>query len=226
MRMFRNLSFVNVTDGLTFDDVLLVPKKSPARSRKEIDTSTQLSRHLSLKVPFVSAPMDTVTEHAMAIVLAQAGGVGIIQRFMTLEQQVEEVLKVKRSESIVIDQPYSLSEGQKLKDAKRLMAKYGVTGLLVVDPTGKLQGIVTSRDILFERDDEKRVAELMTEIKEMVTAPADINLQEAERLLHKHKLEKLPLVDKDGKLRGLITSKDMLSLEQHPDVCRRMREAD
>jgi IMP dehydrogenase len=216
----RNLSFVNVTDGLTFDDVLLVPKRSPARSRKEVDTSAQLSRHLSLKVPLVSAPMDTVTEHAMAIVLAQAGGVGIVHRFMTLNQQVEEVLKVKRSESIVIDQPYSLSESQKLKDAKRLMTKYGVTGLLVVDPTGKLRGIVTSRDILFERDDEKRIAELMTEIKDMVTAPADINLQEAERLLHKHKLEKLPLVDKNGKLRGLITSKDMLSLEQHPDASK------
>ena len=215
-----NLSSVNITDGLTFDDVLLVPKKSPARSRKDIDTSSQLSRHLKLKVPLVSAPMDTVTEHAMAIVVAQAGGVGVIHRFMTIEQQVEEVLKVKRSESIVIDQPYSLSDDQKLKDAKRLMTKYGVTGLLVVDATGKLQGIVTSRDILFERDEEKRIAEIMTGIKDMITAPADINLQEAERILHKHRLEKLPLVDKDGKLRGLITGKDMLSLEEHPDASK------
>ena len=214
------LSSVNITDGLTFDDVLLVPKKSPARSRKEVDTTSQLSRHLRLKVPLVSAPMDTVSEHAMAIVVAQAGGIGIIHRFMTIEQEVEEVLKVKRSESIVIDQPYSLSDGQKLKDAKRLMAKYGITGLLVVDPTGKLQGIVTSRDILFERDNEKRIADLMTGMKDMITAPADINLQEAERILHKNKLEKLPLIDKDGKLRGLITSKDMLSLEEHPDASK------
>ena len=215
-----NLASVNITEGLTFDDVLLVPKKSPARSRKDVHTSAQLSRHLELKVPLVSSPMDTVTEQAMAIVVAQAGGVGIIHRFMTIQQEVNEVLKVKRSESIVIDQPYSLSESQKLKDAKRLMGKYGVTGLLVVDPTGKLQGIVTSRDILFERNEEKRIAELMTGIKDMITAPANINLQEAERILHKNKLEKLPLVDKDGKLRGLITSKDMLSLEEHPDASK------
>ena len=216
----RDLSSVNITEGLTFDDVLLVPKRSPARSRKDVDTSAHLSRHLALKVPLVSSPMDTVTEHAMAIIAAQAGGVGIIHRFMTVQQEVEEVLKVKRSESIVIDQPYSLSANQKLKDAKRLMGKYGVTGLLVVDPSGKLQGIVTSRDILFERDGEKRIAELMTGMKDMITAPADINLQEAERILHKNKLEKLPLIDKDGKLRGLITSKDMLSLEEHPDASK------
>ena len=218
--MIGNLVSVNIAEGLTFDDVLLVPKRSPARSRKDIHTSAQLSRHLELKVPLVSAPMDTVTEHAMAIVAAQAGGVGIIHRFMTIQEEVEEVLKVKRSESIVIDQPYSLSESQKLKDAKRLMGKYGVTGLLVVDPAGKLQGIVTSRDILFERDEEKRIAELMTGIKDMITAPADISLQEAEGILHKNKLEKLPLVDKDGKLRGLITSRDMLSLEEHPDASK------
>jgi IMP dehydrogenase len=164
--------------------------------------------------------MDTVTEHAMAIILAQAGGIGVIHRFMTIEQQVEEVLKVKRSESIVIDQPYSLNGDQRLKDAKRLMTKYGVTGLLVVDLAGKLEGIVTSRDILFERDQEKRIRALMTSIRDMITAPADINLHEAERILHTNKLEKLPLIDKDGKLRGLITSKDMLSLEEHPDASK------
>lgn len=214
------MSSVSITDGLTFDDVLLVPKKSPVRSRKEVDTSTRLSRRIELRVPLVSAPMDTVTEHAMAIVIAQAGGVGVIHRFMTVEQQVDEVLKVKRSESIVIDQPYSLSGDQRLKDATRLMTKHGVTGLLVVDPAGKLQGIVTSRDIRFERDQEKRIAELMTPIKDMITAPAHINLQEAEQILHRNKLEKLPLVDKDGNLRGLITSKDMLSLEEHPDASK------
>jgi len=214
------LAAVDITEGLTFDDVLLVPKRSAARSRKDVHTSSQLSRHLELKVPLVSAPMDTVTEHAMAIVAAHAGGIGIIHRFMTVQLEVEEVLKVKRSESIVIDQPYSLNDGQKLKDAKRLMRKYGVTGLLVVDPTGRLQGIVTSRDILFERDEEKRIAEVMVGINDMITAPADIKLQDAEQILHKNKLEKLPLVDKDGKLRGLITSKDLLSLEEHPDASK------
>jgi IMP dehydrogenase len=209
-----------VVDGLTFDDVLLVPKKSNVRSRKDVDTTTRLSRHIQLRAPIVSAPMDTVTEHAMAITIARAGGIGIIHRFMTIEQQVEEVLKVKRSESIVIEQPYSLTTDQKLKDAKRLMSQYGVSGLLVLDRKGRLQGILTSRDILFERDPERKVAEIMTGIKDLVTAPADVKLQDAEKLLHKHKLEKLPLVDKKGKLRGLITSRDMLSLEQSPDASK------
>ena len=209
-----------VIDGLTFDDVLLVPKRSSVRSRKEVHTTTRLSRHIELKVPIVSAPMDTVTEHSMAITMARAGGIGIIHRFMAIEQQVEEVLKVKRSESIVIEQPYSLTGDQKLKDAKRLMSQHGVSGLLILDERGRLQGILTGRDIMFERDPEKKVTEMMTGIKDMVTAPSDVTLQEAERILHKHKLEKLPLLDKDGKLRGLITSRDMLSLEQYPNASK------
>jgi IMP dehydrogenase len=206
-----------VVEGLTFDDVLLVPKKSNVRSRRDVDSTTRLSRHIQLKVPIVSAPMDTVTEHAMAITMARAGGIGIIHRFMNIQQQVEEVLRVKRSESIVIEQPYSLTTDQKLKDAKRLMSQYGVSGLLVLDRKGRLQGIVTSRDLLFERDAEKRITEVMTGAKDLVTAPAGVRLLDAERLLHKHKLEKLPLVDKKGKLKGLITSRDLLSLEQYPN---------
>ncbi len=209
-----------IIEGLTFDDVLLVPKRSTVRSRREVNTKTRLSRHVELKVPIVSAPMDTVTEHSMAITMARAGGIGIIHRFMTINQQVEEVLKVKRSESIVIEQPYSLTSDQKLKDAKRLMSQYGVSGLLILDERARLQGILTTRDIQFERDPEKKVTEIMTEIKDMVTAPANITLQEAERILHEHKLEKLPLIDKDGKLRGLITSRDMLSLEQYPNASK------
>jgi IMP dehydrogenase len=209
-----------IIEGLTFDDVLLVPKRSTVRSRRDVNTKTRLSRHVELKVPIVSAPMDTVTEHSMAITMARAGGIGIIHRFMTINQQVEEVLKVKRSESIVIEQPYSLTSNQKLKDAKRLMSQYGVSGLLILDERGRLQGILTTRDIQFERDPEKKVTDIMTEIKDMVTAPANITLQEAERILHEHKLEKLPLIDKDGKLRGLITSRDMLSLEQYPNASK------
>jgi IMP dehydrogenase len=209
-----------VADGLTFDDVLLVPRRSTVRSRKDIDTTTHLTRHLELKVPIVSAPMDTVTEHAMAITIARAGGIGIIHRFMTTDQQVEEVLKVKRSESILIEQPYTLLADQKLKDAKRMMSEYGVSGLLVINESGTLQGILTDRDILFERDGEKVVSEMMTRVKDMVVAPPDVTLQEAEHTLHKHKLEKLPLVDKQGKLRGLITSRDLLNVEQHPDASK------
>jgi IMP dehydrogenase len=211
---------VEIIDGLTFDDVLLIPKKSAVRSRRDVHTTTRLSRHIELRIPLVSAPMDTVTEHSMAITMARVGGIGIIHRFMTIEQQVEEVLKVKRSESIVIEQPYSLTADLKLKDAKRLMAQKGVSGLLVLDEHGRLQGILTTRDIQFERDPEKKVGEMMTGIKDLVTASAGISLEEAERILHKHKLEKLPLTDKEGRLRGLITSRDMLSLEQYPDTSK------
>jgi len=139
---------------------------------------------------------------------------------MSIEHQVEEVLKVKRSESIVIDQPYSFTGSEKLKDAKRVMSQHGVSGLLILNERGQLNGILTARDILFERDPEKKVAEMMTPVKDMVTAPFGTTLQEAERILHKHKLEKLPLVEKDGTLRGLITSRDILSLEQYPNTSK------
>jgi IMP dehydrogenase len=215
-----DLSSDRIVDGLTFDDVLLVPRRSSVRSRRDLDTTSKLSRHIEVKVPVISAPMDTVTEHAMAIILARAGGIGIIHRFMPIQQQVEEVLRVKRSESILIEQPYSLTGDQRLKDAKRLMSQFGVSGLLVLDERGKLQGILTERDILFEHDPEKKVTEIMTGIQDMVTAPAGVNLQEAEHILHKHKLEKLPLVDKDRKLRGLITTRDLLSLEQYPNASK------
>jgi IMP dehydrogenase len=211
---------IKVTDGLTFDDVLLVPKKTSVRSRKDVHTTTKLSRHIELKTPIVSAPMDTVTEHAMAITMARAGGIGVIHRFMTIEHQVEEVLKVKRSESIVIEQPYSLTGREKLKDARRLMSQHGVSGLLILNERGQLQGILTARDLLFERDPEKRVTEMMTPAADIVTAPPGTTLQEAERILHEHKLEKLPLVDKDGKLRGLITGRDILNLEQYPNTSK------
>jgi len=164
--------------------------------------------------------MDTVTEHAMAITIAREGGLGVIHRFMTIKQQVEEVLKVKRSESIVIEQPYRMNGDQKLRDARRLMTQYDVSGLLVVDPNEKLEGILTGRDILFERNPEKKISELMTPIKDMVTASPGLNLKEAERILHQHKLEKLPLIDNEGRLRGLITSKDLLSLEKYPNASK------
>ena len=210
----------NIAEGLTFDDVLLVPKRSSVSSRRSVNTTTRLSRRIRLKVPIASAPMDTVTEHKMAITIARAGGLGVIHRFMAIEQQVEEVLKVKRSESIVIDQPYRLELNQKLKDAKRLMSQHGVSGLLVLDQLGKLQGILTARDILFERDLEKKVSELMTKAKDIVTAPAGVSLEEAQLILHKHKLEKLPIVDKEGRLKGLITSRDLLSLEKFPNTSK------
>ncbi len=210
----------DIVEGLTFDDVLLRPKKSAIRSRKDVDTTTRLSRHLELKLPIVSAPMDTVTEHALAITIARAGGMGVIHRFMTIEQQVEEVLKVKRSESIQIEQPYTIRGDQKLRDAKRLMTQYGVSGLLILGDDGKLQGILTARDLLFEHDSEKKISEMMTKVEDMITAPPETSPQEAEKILHRQKVEKLPLIDGHGKVRGLITSKDILSLEQHPNASK------
>ncbi len=209
-----------ITEGLTFDDVLLVPKKTAVRSRKDVHTRTKLTRGRELNIPIVSAPMDTVTEHAMAITMARAGGIGVIHRFMSIEQQVEEVLKVKRSESIVIDQPYSLNGKETLRKAKDLMAHREVSGLLILNDQGKLEGILTSRDILFERDLKKPIREVMTALKDMVTAPPNTSLQDAERILHKHKIEKLPLVDQEGKLRGLITSRDILNREQYPNTSK------
>lgn len=209
-----------ITEGLTFDDVLLVPKKTAVRSRKDVHTRTKLTRGRELNIPIVSAPMDTVTEHAMAITMARAGGIGVIHRFMSIEQQVEEVLKVKRSESIVIDQPYSLNGKETLRKAKDLMAHREVSGLLILNDQGKLEGILTSRDILFERDLKKPIREVMTPLKDMVTAPPNTSLQDAERILHKHKIEKLPLVDQEGKLRGLITSRDILNREQYPNTSK------
>jgi IMP dehydrogenase len=211
---------VPIRDALTFDDVLLVPKRSSVHSRKEVDLSTRLSRNIKLNIPIVSANMDTVTESAMAIAMAHNGGIGIIHRFMPIERQVEEVLKVKRAESVIIEQPYTIWPSATMADAKRLMQEKGVSGLLVVDANKKLLGILTARDLLFEDNDLSRVSELMTPMKDLHTASADASIDEARQLLRKYKLEKLPLLDEEGHLRGLITSKDMVTLAERPQACK------
>jgi IMP dehydrogenase len=211
---------IPIRDALTFDDVLLVPKRSPIHSRKDIDLSTRLSRNIKLNIPIVSANMDSVTESAMAISMAHNGGIGIIHRFMPVERQVEEVLKVKRAESVIIEEPYTIWPNATMADAKRLMQEKGVSGLLVVDANKKLLGILTARDLLFEDNDLNRVSELMTPMKSLHTASADASIDEARQLLRKYKLEKLPLVDEEGHLRGLITSKDMVTLAERPQACK------
>lgn len=212
---------VPIRDALTFDDVLLVPKRSPVRSRKDVDLSTNLSRNIKLNVPIVSANMDTVTESAMAISMARNGGIGIIHRFMPVERQVEEVLKVKRAESIIIEHPYTIGPDAAVSDARRLMQEKGVKGLPVVNASEKLLGILTTRDLLFEdKDSRKRVSELMTPAKELITARVGTSIDDARQLLWKHKIEKLPLVDEEGFLRGLITSKDMVTLAERPEACK------
>ena len=211
---------IPIRDALTFDDVLLVPKRSLIHSRKDVDLSTRLSRNIKLNIPIVSANMDSVTESAMAISMAHNGGIGIIHRFMPVERQVEEVLKVKRAESVIIEEPYTIWPSATMSDAKRLMQEKGVSGLLVVDANKKLLGILTARDLLFEDNDLNRVSELMTPMKSLHTASADASIDEARQLLRKYKLEKLPLVDEEGHLRGLITSKDMVTLAERPQACK------
>lgn len=204
---------MDIKEGLTFDDVLLVPKRSPIVSRSQTDLRTKLSRNLTLNIPIISANMDTVTESGMAIALAREGGIGIIHRFMTIEDQVDEILKVKRSESVMIEQPYTIKPDMTVADAKKAMAGYGVSGLLV-EEGGKLTGIITRRDTTFETNNRRKVSELMT--KDVVTASNGITIEQAKEILHKQRIEKLPVVDDKKYIIGLITSKDILKMDQYP----------
>ncbi|MBI4163428.1 MAG: IMP dehydrogenase [Candidatus Aenigmarchaeota archaeon] len=207
-------------EGLTYDDVLLVPKKSAVISRKDVDVSTRLSRNINLNIPLVSANMDSVTESAMSIAMAREGGIGIIHRFLTMEQQVKEVLKVKRSESLLIETPQTITPDSTIKEAKQLMEEKGIKGLLVADYNNILVGILTTRDISFETDPYKRVYEVMTTSKDLITAQPGISIEEARKTLHKNRIEKLPIVDSQGYLKGLITARDILKKEEHPQAAK------
>lgn len=204
---------LEIRDGLTFDDVLLVPKKSAVMSRLQTDLRTRLSTNISLNIPLISANMDTVTESGMAIALAREGGIGIVHRFMTIEDQVDEILKVKRSESVVIEQPYTIKETASVKDAKKMMMDYGVSGLLVEEEE-RLVGIITQRDISLQKNEDCSVSDLMS--KDIITAREGTTIEQAKEILHKHRIEKLPVVDATRKIVGLITSKDILKMEQYP----------
>ena len=204
-----------IREGLTFDDVLLIPKRSPIISRSQTQLKTRLSRNITLNIPLVSANMDTVTESSMAIALAREGGIGVIHRFMTIEDQVDEVLKVKRSESVIIEQPYTISSDKTALDARKMMQECGVSGLLVMkENNGELAGIITRRDIMFLDNINTNITEVMT--KDVVTVKTGITIEEAKEILHKHRIEKLPVVDFSKKIIGLITSKDILKMERFP----------
>jgi len=208
---------LDIREGLTFDDVLLVPKRSPIVSRSQTDLRTKLSRNMTLNIPIISANMDTVTESGMAIALAREGGVGIIHRFMTIEDQVDEILRVKRSESVMIEQPYTIKPDVTVAEAKKAMAEYGVSGLLV-EEGGKLAGIITRRDITFEKNNKRKVSEVMT--KEVITAKAGTTIEQAKEILHKQRIEKLPVIDDKRRIVGLITSKDILKMDQYPHASK------
>mgnify|MGYP001213543011 CR=1 FL=1 len=206
-----------IRQGLTYDDVLLVPRYSDIRSRRDVDTSTQLTRRIRLQIPIVSANMDTVTEAEMAIVMARRGGIGIIHRFNSIEQQVNQVRQVKRSESFVIENPYTIAPHSSVGQARELLEERQITGLPVVDQGGKLVGLLSSRDILFVHDDFRLVADVMTPRERLVTAPMGTTIAQAEEILQTHKVEKLPLVDDSDRLAGLITLRDILKRTLYPE---------
>lgn len=205
-------------EGLTFDDVLLVPKRSPIVSRSQTDLRTKLSSNIKINIPIISANMDSVTESNMASTLAREGGIGIIHRFMTIQDQVTEVLKVKRSESVIIEQPYTIMHDNSIKEANNLMLEKGISGLLVEDDAKRLCGILTRRDIVFEKDTNLKVSDLMT--KDVVFAKNGITIEQAKDILHKNKIEKLPVVDSEMKITGLITGKDILKMEKYPNASK------
>jgi len=205
-------------EGLTFDDVLLVPRKSDVFG-KEIDISTSLGPNLKLNIPFISSAMDTVTESKLAIAIAREGGVGIIHKNMSIEQQAEEVDRVKRSESGVITNPFSLTAEHLVSDAETVMAKYRISGVPIVDEHNKLVGILTNRDLRFVHDYNIPISTVMTK-DNLVTAPVGTTLQEAEGILQKHKIEKLPIVDDHNELKGLITIKDIEKAIQYPNAAK------
>lgn len=207
----------NIRTGLTFDDVLLVPKYSAIKSRKNAVTTTKLTENIELSIPIISANMDTVTESEMAIVMAREGGIGIIHRFMSLEAQSAQVSKVKRTESILIEHPYTLSESATVSDARHFMSERNVGGILIVSNTGKLKGIVTSRDMRFQEDSNVPITDIMTKRKDLVVAPKRTTIEEARKVMQDTKIEKLPLVDKEDKLCGLITAKDILKRKLFPN---------
>jgi len=202
--------------ALTFDDVLLVPRHSTVHPR-DVSTATRLTRKISLNIPFVSAAMDTVTESGMAIAMARWGGIGVIHKNMTVERQAAEIDRVKRSESGMIMNPITLGADRPLREAAQLMARFKISGVPIVDGSGKLIGIVTNRDLQFERNLDQPIKDAMTK-EGLVTAPVGTDLDEAERILAKHRIEKLPVVDAKGVLKGLITVKDIFKRKEHPNA--------
>ena len=200
--------------GYTFDDVLLVPQRSRISSRKDTNLQSNLTKNIRLNIPIISANMDTVTESSMAIKIASLGGIGIIHRFMTIDEQISEVLSVKRSEGIVIEQPITIGKEGTVGQVKDLMSLHKIGGIIVKDNSNKLLGIVTKRDLFFEYEDAKSVQDVMT--KDLITAPEGTSLDDAKTIFINNKIEKLPIVNSSGELVGLITSKDIYKRDKFP----------
>ncbi|MEI2757829.1 MAG: IMP dehydrogenase [Bacteroidia bacterium] len=208
----------NLQEGLTYDDVLLVPAFSEILPR-DVDTSTYFSKNIKLNVPIVSAAMDTVTESAMAIAIAQEGGIGVLHKNMSIEQQTNEVRKVKRSESGMIHDPITLHQNATIQEALGIMREQRIGGIPIVNDNQKLVGILTNRDLRFETDESRKVKEVMTS-GQLITVTGVVSLQKAEVILRQYKIEKLPVVDKTGKLIGLVTYKDIIKFKSRPNSCK------
>ncbi|MFH0979339.1 MAG: IMP dehydrogenase [Candidatus Roizmanbacteria bacterium] len=206
---------MKIQEGLTYDDVLLIPQRSYVDHRSDVSIKTKLTRHITLNIPFISANMDTVTEADMAIALAREGGIGIIHRFMTIEEEVEQVNKVKRSIGFIIENPYTVMPDMPLKKIIDKAKKLGVNGFVVVDGKGKLIGILSRRDYSFENGNHKKAKDLMTPLKKLVTGKVGIKMNEAEKIFNRYKIEKLPLIDRKGQLNGLITARSIRSFERY-----------
>lgn len=205
-------------EGLTFDDILLVPARSSVLPR-DVEISSFLTREIKLNIPFLSAAMDTVTESQMAIAMAAQGGIGIIHKNMSIEKQADEVDKVKRSESGMIVNPITLTPDRTIREAEEFMSKYHISGIPIVEENGKLVGILSNRDLRFETNRDLPVYELMTK-ENLITAPLGTTLEDAQKILHRHRIEKLPVVDKKGIIKGLITYKDILKKKKFPNACK------
>ncbi len=203
-----------IQKAITFDDILLIPSKSKVLPR-DVDVSSRLTNNIRLNMPIISAAMDTVTESELAIAIAREGGIGILHKNMSIERQASEVDRVKRSESGMIQDPITLKPDQTVGEANKLMERYQISGFPIVDENNKLIGILTNRDLRFEPDNTMLVHELMTK-ENLVTVPVGTTLTQAEKILQKHKIEKLPVVDKNGKIKGLITFKDIQKRKKHP----------
>ena len=216
-----------IEEGLTFDDVLLVPKYSEVLPR-EVDVKTMFSKNIPLNIPVISSAMDTVTESQMAIALAREGGIGVLHKNMSIAKQADKVRFVKRAESGMILDPVTLSLEGKVSDAKESMKKNNIGGIPIVSKSGKLYGIVTNRDLRFEKDGKKSIKEVMTS-KNLITVNPNTSLKDAEEILQKHKIEKLPVVDQSYKLVGLITYRDITKQTTKPtsnkDIYGRLRLA-
>jgi IMP dehydrogenase len=212
------MNLKNIQEGLTFDDVLLIPGKSNVLPR-DVDLTTSLTPEIKLSIPIISAAMDTVTESEMAIAIAREGGMGILHKNMSIVKQCDEVIRVKRSESGMIQDPITLTPEKTISDALYLMKKYSVSGIPVVNLVRKLVGILTNRDLRFEPNVNLKVADLMTK-ENLITAPKGTTLEKAEKILQKYKIEKLPVVDNKGILKGLITFKDIMKKKKYPNASK------